>query len=384
MTSPLHRLTLAATAATLWVAGAALAQEAAVLSETRPGGIGVSLYQEISGRWRDSTGKSTAQGLTANIGSRTADLGTSGDEGARARWTLTPPGDGVYDVQVTWSTSGNASNVLYRVSVGGETTEIHLDQDGYGYLGPRNANQWLSLGSFACGPSTPVQVEVSERDVSGQPDEASPGRIYADAARLVASAGVPSAPMIASAPAAPPSPSPTASVPPADFAPVTAPPADDFDVAMVEPAPDFVPADAVPAEPVAPTAEPVAPAPVATAASTIAWSNNWDSAYQLAETSGRDLLVCFVTLRSRDVRRMEADTWTNPAVVEAVAGTYVPVRIDMEAAQQLCAQLGIYRSPTTAIIRPRGGMPTVVSRIVGYTSAQDMLTALRAPGGTTP
>lgn len=324
--------------------GATSAQQAVVLSETRQGGVGLSMYEEVSGRWLDSTAKSTAEGCTPNIGSRWADI-SAGPQGAVARWTLTPPADGLYEAQVTWGTSGNAIDARYQVTAGGQTTTRLVTQDGFGFSGPRNGNQWFSLGVFPGGPTSPVIIEVSDETVSGQPDRASSGRVYADAARLI-----PAGPgAVATQPSAAPPPTP---------APAPAP----------APAPPPAPV----ASPAPPAVSPLPPAAPA-AATAIAWGNDYETALSRARSTDKAVLVNFVTERSRDARRMEAETWRDPQVIAAVNRGYVAVRISMERNQILCAEMGVYRSPTTLIVQPGPQGPEVVDRLVGFLAASELL-----------
>jgi hypothetical protein len=330
---------------------AGAADAAVVVSETRDGGQGTNMYQEVGGRWIDSTAKSTAEGLTPNIGSRWADIG-GGPQGAKARWTLAPMEDGLYDAEVTWGTSGNAYNVTYTVTADGQTTAKTLTQDGFGFAGARNGNQWISLGAFQAGPANPVTIEVSDESVTGQPDTASSGRVYADAARLVpAGAGAPAPAVIAAPAPAPP--------------PITLPPAPP----AVAPQPT-APADNIP--PVTPTPAPPAPA----GAASISWGGDYQAAVNLAHATGKRLLVNFVTERSRDARRMEADTWRDAGVIARVSQNFVAVRISMENQQDLCSGLGVYRSPTTLVMDASGPEPTVADRVVGYADPSELLSHL--------
>jgi hypothetical protein len=335
------RLMIPALALTL-MASALVAQPTAVLSETRQDGVGLHMYEEISGRWIDSVGKSGAIGCTPDVGSRWTDI-AAGPSGAVARWTLAPNAEGLYEAQVTWSTSGNAIDVTYRITAGGETATRLITQDGYGFLGTRNSNQWISLGTYPASPASPIIIEVSDETVSGQPDGDSPGRVYADAARLV---------LAGAAPVSPP--------------PVT--------VMLPPPAPRPTPTPAP--QPPAPDVTPVTP-PTPTLGEGIAWSNDLLSSQDLAAATGRPLLVALVSPNSRDARRMEIDTWRDSDVIAAVSDNFVAVRINMAINADLCRSLGVFRSPTTLIMRVGDQGPEVVNRIVGYASASEMLTHLR-------
>ena len=161
---------------------------AVMISESRAGGQSAAAYQETAGTWLDSTGKSTAEGCSLEIGSRFVDI-ASGPSGARAQWTLVPGESGSHDVQVTWPRSGNANNVTYTVTSGDETsrqTQSHvLTQNGWGGGEAGNANEWITLATVEAQAGEPIVIEISDEAVSGGPDTINAARMYADAARLV-------------------------------------------------------------------------------------------------------------------------------------------------------------------------------------------------------
>ncbi len=319
----IHPLTITVLALTT-LATAVWGQSAAVLSETREGGVGLAMFEEISGSWLDSVGKSAAEGCTTGIGSRWVDI-TAGPTDALARWTLIPGLEDDYEAQVTWSSSGNATGVVHRITdSSGTTSVVTIDQDGFGYLGPRNNNQWITLGTFRGSPAQPIIIEISDEDITGQPDPASSGRIYADAARLL----------------------PTSEVAPPPLYVITPAPA-----------------------PVTP------PSPTPVVGEGIAWSNNFAEAESRAISAGRPLLLNFVSERSRDARRMEVDTWRDADVVAVVSAQCVAVRIEMELNRELCHHLAVYRSPTTLVLEPN--THETIHRLVGYAGAQELLRRLR-------
>jgi hypothetical protein len=222
---------------------------------------------------------------------------------------------------------------------GDNTRSITMTQDGFGYDGPRNCNQWISLGSYQAGPMSPIAIEISDANVSGQPDENSPGRVYADAARLIPASGItlPDVPV-----AAPPRPRPTQTV-------SQTPP---------RPAPQPVQQ---------PTFDPTS----------ISWSSDLNSALRLATSTGKQVVAAFVTSASRDARLMESETWRDSNVIQAVSARYVAVRVSMEQQRQLCARLGVFRSPTTLILQPGVGDPVIVERMVGFVGPSEMVDHLR-------
>jgi hypothetical protein len=301
-----------------------------VIIESGEAGQGTSDYTEVTGQWHDSTARSTAAGLTPEIGSRWADI-SGGPGGAVARWTLTPETSGEFEAQVTWPSSANAVNVTYRVSAGSEVLLRRVTQDGNGFLGGANGNVWIPLGRFEAGPNSPVVIEVNDASVSGQPDESSPGRMCADAARLV--------------------------------------PLSQESVVQVAESPPPPPPQAV-------ISEPVAPAPTSPAApAEIEWVFDHTMAESLAREAGRDLLLFFVTSRSRDARRMVAETWSDPAVVAAVSGQHVAAMLSMETNQDLCRRLNVYSGANErgrthrprAAGRPRGaGGDSRPARLIGH------------------
>lgn len=94
------------------------------------------------GSWNWSAAKSSAPGLIG-IDSRFSTAVNPGDDTA----TVTPDIEvgGLYELFVTWGTSGNAANVRYIINHRDGTDEVFMDQKpGAG----GNAGQWLSLGQY--------------------------------------------------------------------------------------------------------------------------------------------------------------------------------------------------------------------------------------------
>jgi len=156
-----------------------------VIIETRPGGQNVEWYNEISGKWTDSVGKSIAKGLTPKIGSRFANLEDA--ESSAARFIPNLPTAGFYEVFVTWPLQGNARRVKYIIHYADGDSIVYMNQDGWGVLtrGAGNGNAWHSLGTYLFNAGQRGYIEIADEETQGKPDSRNWGRAYADAARFV-------------------------------------------------------------------------------------------------------------------------------------------------------------------------------------------------------
>lgn len=157
-------------------------------------------YEEVvaGGNWMDSVGKAALPQLNGWARSR---YKTLAQKGSTARFTPNFPVAGRWEVYAAWGQYANAANVRYRVSHAEGTTDVLITQDARS-----NANQWVRLGTwrFEAGVSGAAgSVLVDDATITGAPNTAAEGRVYADAVRFVW--------LPPDLPTPTPSPSPTAS-----------------------------------------------------------------------------------------------------------------------------------------------------------------------------
>lgn len=164
-----------------------------VIVEAGRSGINNSHYEEISGRWIDSSNpptaaKSAAPGLTAQgvASTRKYVFGSEGSgaaatEIASARFYPRLKSAGHYHVYVTWPRGGNVTPVNYTVQhAKGQSTHAHA-QDGYGPKGPEHADRWVTLGDFDFAGGTGEYVELQIQPGARPVRETVNGQLYADA-----------------------------------------------------------------------------------------------------------------------------------------------------------------------------------------------------------
>lgn len=95
------------------------------------------------------------------------------------------------------------------------------------------------------------------------------------------------------------------------------------------------------------------------------WQTDLETAKQLAHSSRRLVLVHFWAPWCSACTKMENDVYAQPGYHQALAGMYVPVKLNADANHELVQQLGVSALPTDVVILPSG---QVVDRVQG---AQD-------------
>lgn len=95
------------------------------------------------------------------------------------------------------------------------------------------------------------------------------------------------------------------------------------------------------------------------------WQSDLETAKQLAHSSRRLVLVHFWAPWCSACTKMENDFYAQPGYHQALAGMYVPVKLNADANHELVQQLGVAALPTDVVILPSG---QVVDRVQG---AQD-------------
>jgi hypothetical protein len=295
-----------------------------VIIETRTGGQNLEWYNETSGKWHDSDGKSIAKGITPKIGSRFANV--EDVDSSKARFIPNLPTAGFYEVLVTWPREGNAKRVKYIIHHANGDSIVFMNQDGWGVLtsGAGNGNAWHSLGTYQFPAGQRGYVEITDAETQGKPDIRNWGRVYADAVRFVF---VSSSRPVATAP--PPAPSPT-------FAPV------------MRPTPLRTP---FPIVTIAPT--PVALQPTVSQDS-IQWTGDIYEAQRRARSENRNIMLYFRSDKSRYCQKYEAETLKDPAVIQFLNSNYVSVRFDFLRYSSEAFSLGAYKAPTFIFYDSRG------------------------------
>lgn len=168
--------------------------------ESKSPGLNYTDYSEISGNWGDSTSKSTAPGLTANINSRYSTLATKNDV---ARFTPKglSQGTNYFDIYYTTNiaSSTNCANCTYRVM----TSAGSLASGLFDVIPGTTGNKWYKIGKFLLSSSSAyIEVDNSSSTTSASDSY----RLPADAVKFVYA---PLTPTPSPTPSATPTPSPT-------------------------------------------------------------------------------------------------------------------------------------------------------------------------------
>ena len=314
-----------------------------IIIETRPGSQNVQWYDEISGKWTDSVGKSIAKGLTPKVGSRFANLEDAESSGARFIPNL--PTAGFYEVFVTWPLQGNALRVKYIIHHADGDSIAYMNQDGRAVLtrGAGNGNTWHSLGTYRCNAGERGYVEFADEETQGKPDSRNWGRAYADAAKFV---------FVSSS-------RPVAAVPPTS--------------------PTFAPV--MPATPVARTPVPIvtmAPTPVpvqpTVSEDSIQWVTDIYEAQRRARAENLKIMLYFYSDKSRYCRQYETETLSNARVVQFLNSNYVSVKFDFLQFSSEAFSLGAYKAPTFIFYDPNGNPK---GKIDTFLPAQEFLDTVR-------
>ncbi|MBX9787911.1 MAG: thioredoxin family protein [Pirellulales bacterium] len=100
------------------------------------------------------------------------------------------------------------------------------------------------------------------------------------------------------------------------------------------------------------------------------WQTDLESAKRMAHASRRLVLVHFWAPWCAACTRMENDVYAQPGYHEALAGMYVPVKLNADSNHELVQQLGVTALPTDVVITPSG---QVVDRLQGAQDAQTHL-----------
>ncbi|TWT99872.1 Thioredoxin [Botrimarina colliarenosi] len=86
----------------------------------------------------------------------------------------------------------------------------------------------------------------------------------------------------------------------------------------------------------------------------IAWVDGTADAFVAARQTGRPILVYVTAEQCGFCRKMERETWSDPAVAELVAAGFVPLKLNADHHPDEVAALRIKAYPTTVLVSPQG------------------------------
>ncbi len=184
------------------IATAGWSQDKEIIVESFLDGSNSSGFSAVQGNWSESTGKSTAPGLTATK----SVYNDANAEAGVARFTPEIPVAGKYEIFITYPIQGNASKIKYNVVSADGAKEVVLTQNGRDLSNLPLANDWYSIGIFNFNAGSTGYVEVADPLTGEKPHSNEPNaRIYADAVKFVPSTGavsitsaaIPTAPAVA-------------------------------------------------------------------------------------------------------------------------------------------------------------------------------------------
>jgi thioredoxin-related protein len=120
----------------------------------------------------------------------------------------------------------------------------------------------------------------------------------------------------------------------------------------------------------------------------VAW-RSWDRGLEEARAAGRPVLVDVYTDWCGWCRRMDADVYTRPEVLDYLSRKFVTIKLDAEAqdaarydgrsftSRSLAARFGVSSYPTTIFLRPAGDH---LVNVPGYVDADRFLLLLQYIG----
>ena len=99
--------------------------------------------------------------------------------------------------------------------------------------------------------------------------------------------------------------------------------------------------------------------------SDIGWAKNYEAGLEQARQTHKPLLLCFHTPGCEWCHKMDAETFTEPKVIE-LSQRFVCVRLDSEMDAAVAARYDVQEYPTTLIADPQG---KDLARLSGYLSS---------------
>ena len=118
----------------------------------------------------------------------------------------------------------------------------------------------------------------------------------------------------------------------------------------------------------------LAGAPAALAQEKIRWQP-YDSGALAAKAEKKKLMIHFYADWCAYCKKMEAETFQNPKVVEALNSRFVTVRVDSDRQKQIAGQFRVRGLPDTWFIGA-DGVP--IGNRIGFISADQLLKILRS------
>ena len=110
-------------------------------------------------------------------------------------------------------------------------------------------------------------------------------------------------------------------------------------------------------------------------AAPITWRGDAQIALREAAATGKPLLIEVGADWCHFCKKMEQETFSNPAIADHVRKCFVPVRIDADSDRAITKQLGVRTFPTTIVLSPQ---LELLASIKGFRSAQQLRSDLAA------
>jgi thiol:disulfide interchange protein len=92
----------------------------------------------------------------------------------------------------------------------------------------------------------------------------------------------------------------------------------------------------------------------------------FDAAAQAATAEGKLVFIDFFTTWCEPCKRLDATTWSDPAVARLLGEKTVPLKLDAEKERDLATRFKIEAYPTLLLLKPDG---TEVDRLIGFREA---------------
>jgi thiol-disulfide isomerase/thioredoxin len=93
---------------------------------------------------------------------------------------------------------------------------------------------------------------------------------------------------------------------------------------------------------------------------------SFDAAAQAATAEGKLVFIDFFTTWCEPCKRLDATTWSDPAVARLLGEKTVPLKLDAEKERDLATRFKIEAYPTLLLLKPDG---TEVDRLIGFREA---------------
>lgn len=101
----------------------------------------------------------------------------------------------------------------------------------------------------------------------------------------------------------------------------------------------------------------------------ISWRSSLQAAAEESGRTGKPLLLKFTASWCGYCRKMKAETFSDPRIVEHVSDCFIPIEVDADKNPQLMQAVGVKGLPTTVIVSPE---LKVVRKLTGYQNADQL------------